>query len=102
MNSDKKRGGGGFQAARLTCVVASMAAIIVAAFVGTTAASMRQLTERPLAGALAHPAIGYYTRPTHDLVAELSRKIDHGEVRLDFDDTTGYLRPVLAALDLAV
>jgi hypothetical protein len=30
---------------------------------------MGQLAERPLAGALAHPAIGYYTRPTHDLVS---------------------------------
>ena len=35
---------------------------------------MGQLTERPLAGALAHPAIGYYTRPSHDVVAALNRR----------------------------
>ena len=35
--------------------VASMAAIIVMALAGVTAASMEQLTERPLAGALALP-----------------------------------------------
>jgi hypothetical protein len=54
--------------------------------------------ERPLAGALAHPAIGYYTQPTHDLVADLNRRIEDGTARVTFDERTGYLRSVLDAL----
>jgi hypothetical protein len=75
-----------------------MGAIVAGALVGATAASMGQLAERPLPGALAHPAIGYYTRPTHDLVAELNRHIEDGSVRVTFEEDTGYLRSVLAAL----
>src|SRR6266581_1479316 len=88
MHSDKKRGGGGFERTRPAWLVASMAPIILGALAGGTAASMGQLTERPLAGALAHPAIGYYTRPTHDLVAELNRHIEDGDMRVSFDDGT--------------
>src|SRR5713226_995976 len=103
MISDKARGGGEFARSRPTWLVASMAAILVAALVGATAASMGQLTERPLAaGALAHPAIAYYTRPTHDLVAELNRHIEDGDVSVTFDEGTGYLRSVLDALHVPV
>jgi hypothetical protein len=70
----------------------------VTAIVGTAAAAMGQLTERPLAGALAHPAIGYYTRPAHDPIAELDRRVADGTAPMAFDDSTGYLRPVLDAL----
>jgi hypothetical protein len=66
--------------------------------VGAAAASIGQLTERPLDGALTHPAIGYYTRPTNDVVAELTRHIEDGTVRVTFDEGTGYLRSVLDAL----
>jgi hypothetical protein len=83
---------------RLVASTASMAAIIVGALVAATAASMGQLTERPLAGALAHPAIGYYTRPPHDLVAELNRHVEDGDARVTFDEGSGYLRSVLDAL----
>jgi hypothetical protein len=75
-----------------------MGAIVAGALAGATAASMGQLAERPLPGALAHPAIGYYTRPTHDLVSELNRHIEDGSVRVNFEEDTGYLRSVLAAL----
>ncbi len=102
MQSDKKHGGGGFERTRPAWLVALMAPIIVGALAGATAASMGQLTERPLAGALAHPAIGYYTRPTHDLVAELNRHIEDGDVRVSFDEGTGYLRSVLDALHVPV
>ncbi len=102
MNSDKQPGGRGFERTRPAWLVASMAVIIVGALVGATAAAMGQLTERPLASALAHPAIGYYTRPTHDLVAELSRHLEDGDVRLSFDEGTGYLRSVLDALHVPV
>src|SRR6266850_4919927 len=98
MNSDRRRGGGGFERTSPTWLVVSMAAIMGGALAGAAAASMGQLTERPLAGALAHPAIGYYTRPTHDLVAELDRHIEDGTVSVTFDEGTGYLRSVLDAL----
>src|SRR5882762_801187 len=98
MHSGRKRGGGGFERTGRSWLVASMTAVLVWALVGATAASMGQLTERPLAGALAHPAIGYYTRPTHDPVTELSRHIEDGTVSVTFDEGTGYLRSVLAAL----
>jgi hypothetical protein len=76
--------------------------IAVAVAAGAAAASTAQLSERPLAGALAHAAIGYYTRPTHDLVADLARRVEAGALTLDFDETTGYLRPVLEALAVPV
>ena len=78
------------------------AVVIVAAVVGTSVAAMGQLTERPLAGALAHPAIGYYTRPAHDPIAELNRRVQDGDARIPFDETTGYLRPVLDALHVPI
>jgi hypothetical protein len=79
---------------------AAAAAVVVAA--GAAAAAMGQLAERPLAGALKHPAIGYYTTPTHDLVAGLDRRIEEGALHLDFDEASGYLRPMLDALHLSV
>jgi hypothetical protein len=78
------------------------AAVVVTAIVGTGVTVLGQLTERPLAGALAHPAIGYYTRPAHDPIAELSRRVENGDARIPFEDTTGYLRPVLEALRVPV
>ena len=102
MHSVEERGRGGIEPARPWWLVASLATIIVMALAGVPAASMGQLTERPLAGALAHPAIGYYTQPTHDLVAELNRHIEDGTVRVNFDEGTGYLRPVLDALHVPV
>src|SRR5580692_4072948 len=98
MNGVKKGEGGGFERTSPTWLVASIAAIVVGALVGATTAATGQLAERPLAGALAHPAIGYYTRPTHDLVAELNHHIEDGTARVNFDEGTGYLRSVLDAL----
>ena len=82
--------------------VAAAAAIAAGLLAGATAASMGQLTERPLSGALTHAAIGYYTRPARDLVSALNRSVEEGSARLDYDETTGYLRPVLTALHLPV
>jgi hypothetical protein len=101
MHGDNKGGDGRFERIRPIRFVASIAAIIAGALVGATAA-MGQLTERPLVGALAHPAIAYYTRPTHDLVAELNRHIEDGDERVTFDEGTGYLRSVLDALHVPV
>jgi hypothetical protein len=48
-----------------------------------------------------HPAIQYSTRPTHDAVARLNERLDKGGVRLSFDGPSGYLRSVLAMLDVS-
>jgi hypothetical protein len=66
--------------------------------VAAGAAPGGQLTERPLEGAAAHPAIEYFSRPTTDRVAALARRIDAGDAQLTFDDGSGYLRAALDAL----
>jgi hypothetical protein len=80
-------------------VLAAVAAGTIGAVV---AASTGQLAERPMPGVLAHPAIGYYAQPTHDLVAALDRRVGEGTARIAFDEDTGYLRSVLDALDVPV
>lgn len=50
---------------------------------------------------LSHPAIGYNQPPT-DPVSTLNRRLDAGEVRLDFEARTGYLRSLLDALEVPV
>jgi hypothetical protein len=74
---------------------------VIAAGTIAAAAARGQLAERPLGGAIRHPAIAYYTKPTHDLVAALDQRIADGTLRLDFEDGSGYLRPVMRALRLA-
>jgi len=75
-------------------------ALVTALFVVTARA--HQLTERPIAGVVAHPAIGYSTRPTHDPVAELGRRLEQGAAPLTFDAASGYLGSVLDALHVPV
>ena len=53
-------------------------------------------------GGLQHPAIQYFSRPVHDPVTELIRKVQDGSVRLEFDGSRGYLRSLLAALNIPV
>ena len=49
----------------------------------------------------SHPAIGYPGTPS-DRVAQLNRKLQSGEIRLEFEERTGYLRGLLAALDVPI
>jgi len=63
---------------------------------------MGQLAEHPTIGATKHPAIDYDKQPTHDLVAELKQRIEEGAANMPFDETTGYLRPVLEALHVPI
>src|SRR5207249_727337 len=49
-----------------------------------------------------HAAIQYFSKPTSDAVAELNKKIQAGQVTLAFDSRLGYLRSVLAALDVPI
>lgn len=59
-----------------------------------------------LAGSYVVPlndeAIRYATRAADDPVERLNRKIARGEVKLEFDDSHGYLRSVLRALGIPV
>jgi hypothetical protein len=48
-----------------------------------------------------HPAIGY-PGASSDSVAQLNRRLQAGEVRLEFDARTGYLRSLLGALEIPV
>jgi hypothetical protein len=68
----------------------------------TSALAAGQLAERPLRGINGHPAIAYTTRPTHDAVAALNRRLADGTAHLSFDADNGYLRSVLDALGLRV
>jgi hypothetical protein len=85
---------------------AATAIAIAAATIGGTAAmgqlAAQPLAERPLAGALRHPSIAYYTKPTHDPVTGLDARIADGTLRLEFEEGSGYLRPILTALHLPV
>lgn len=49
-----------------------------------------------------HPAIGYFTEPAKDPVAELNRKLVQGTVHLRFEGVQGYLRSVLDALHVPI
>jgi len=79
-------------------------AVAAAAVVGgvTAVTSTGQLAEHPTIGATTHPAIAYNTQPTHDLVAALKQRIEEGTAQVAFDETTGYLQPVLKALGVPV
>jgi len=49
-----------------------------------------------------HPAIAYSKGPVADTVSQLDRRIQDGSARLQFDGPNGYLRSLLAALDVPV
>jgi hypothetical protein len=75
--------------------------VVAAGAIAGVAASTAQFTD--LSPDLARePAIGYYTTPATDAVAQLKANISSGAARLAFDEATGYLRSVLDALELPV
>jgi hypothetical protein len=51
---------------------------------------------------LDHPAITYRTRPSTSVVDALNTRVQAGQVNLPYDVTTGYLKPVLNALNVSV
>ncbi len=51
---------------------------------------------------LDHEAIQYARRPVHDPVHLLGERIARGELKLEFDQTHGYLRGLLKALDVPI
>ncbi len=61
-------------------------------------------TRPPVASALRYdteyPLIGYADRPTHNAIARLQERVDHGEVKLKFTQGRGYLDSILKALGI--
>ena len=55
-----------------------------------------------LAPSRNHPAIAYTSNNLNDPVTNLARKIEAGEVQLTYDRESGYLRSILAALNVPV
>ena len=51
---------------------------------------------------LDHPAIAYSTRQTTNIVDALNARLQAAQVNLPYNDTTGYLKPVLDALNVSV
>jgi hypothetical protein len=49
-----------------------------------------------------HPAIAYTKGPVTDPVYQLNRRIESGAVRLQQDGSNGYLKSLLAALDIPI
>jgi len=49
-----------------------------------------------------HPAIDYTAGPVSDAATELNARLERGEVSLAFEQTSGYLRSLLRALDVPV
>jgi hypothetical protein len=80
-------------------VLAAAAALYLGvAFDGANAAQL----SNTFTHLIDHPAIGYKTTPPSDPVAILNQRLQDGTVRLSADGPSGYLRSVLAALNVAV
>jgi hypothetical protein len=75
----------------------TIAALSVAVLVSSTLAYAQSRAIR-----LDDSSIQYLKRPLQDPVAELSRKVQAGQVQLHFDENQGYLRSVLDALGVPV
>jgi hypothetical protein len=65
--------------------------------VGVAAAAVAQLPTTA-----EHDAIAYSTSEPTDAIARLQRRIDAGEAKLEFEEGRGYLRSLLATLDIPV
>ena len=78
----------------MTCKVIGPLAV----FLWIAALAAAQLTDVIEPG---HPAIGY-SGPSSDPAAQLNRRLQAGETRLEFEGRSGYLRSLLGALDIPI
>ena len=76
------------------------AAAVIAALASSTGLIAAQSDDGQFSSSLDHPAIRYSATTTTDAVAQLSRRMASGGVALTFEPEVGYLRSVLAALDV--
>ena len=75
----------------------------VAIVVAVAGATYPLATQRDLSSVSAsHPAIDYANRPVNDPIAQLNRRVGEGQVELKAGGPQGYLRSLLAALDIPV
>jgi hypothetical protein len=74
--------------------------VIACAAWGAAVVSSAQFDDSPFER--EHPAIAYSTRRTTDVVEALSGRVQSGQVSLPFEPTTGYLKPLLDALNVSV
>jgi hypothetical protein len=51
---------------------------------------------------LEHPAVAYSTQATTDVANALNERLQSGKITMPFDPVSGYLKPVLDALDVRV
>lgn len=80
-----------------------------AAHIALTSAALLMVAAWPQAqsgamfqASIDHAAIGYTSRPSHDAIAGLNEQLARGDRRLTFDGPSGYLRSLLASLDIPV
>ncbi len=77
------------------------AAVVAGVVLAIAAAAFAELGGSFSAG-LNHPAIQYSRRAGTDIVARLNRQLADGTAKLEYEPGRGYLRAVLAALDVPV
>jgi hypothetical protein len=83
----------------LTRITVARLVIVCTAWTAAIALSA-QMDDSPLD--LDHPAIAYSTRRSTDVVDALNARVQSRQVTLPFNGTTGYLKPVLDALNVGV
>ena len=90
-----------FNANRHTRSILPRFAWIYAILVATAVLALADLTGAFVAP-LEHPAIQYPTRPATGPVADLNHRLQEGQIHLQFNGPSGYLRSVLDALRVPV
>jgi hypothetical protein len=79
-------------------LVVAAVALLAGAMAGERLAAQRR---DAFVASRDHPAIAYSREPASDAVARLNRRLEEGSAALTFDQTSGYLRSVLDALDIS-
>src|SRR5579864_4279537 len=79
----------------------SRTALAAAILILGAVSSLAQLSDTP-GPSLDHPAINYKLTPPSDPVALLNRKLDQHQAELKSEGPSGYLRSVLAALNVPI
>src|SRR5690242_20646277 len=73
--------------------------LAVTAWLGATVYGQRQVAPSLVRN---HPAIAYSTSPQSDPVFKLNERLKDGQVTLESEPVTGYLRSVLKALNVPI
>jgi hypothetical protein len=78
--------------------------LLVAALVLMFAAALTAQSQRRdvFVQSRNHPAIAYDTAPVNNAVSRLAQQVASGSTTLNFDETTGYLRSMMNALNIPI